>query len=212
MKRITAEQIQALEKIGASTSEVVIGIDEVGVGCWAGPMTVAGVAVPRGWSHPEVKDSKALSKGKRKKAEAIVKESALSWFITSATNSEIDVEGVQHARARLTEEVALKMLQYFPGALLVQDGDLPVVIGGAPQNMVWLAKADVLVPAVSAASVLAKVCRDEFMLLQSKNYPGYGFETNMGYGTAKHIEGLLAKGVCQLHRLSYKPVKQHLVR
>jgi ribonuclease HII len=77
--------------------------------------------------------------------------------------------------------------------------------------MVWLTKADALVPAVSAASVVAKVHRDEFMREQAANYAGYGFETNMGYGTKRHMHGLRTRGVCPLHRRSYRPVKPFLV-
>jgi ribonuclease HII len=203
----TPEQQRALEKIQASTSPTVIGIDEVGMGCWAGPVTVAGVVVPARWDAEGVKDSKALSPKQRKRAEETIKSQALSFAILSASNVEVDTEGVHHARERLTEQVALLLLEHFPDALIVQDGDIPVVIGGRPQNMVWMAKADALVPAVSAASILAKVCRDEFMVAQSKLYPGYAFERNMGYGVPSHVDGLRRYGPCPLHRRSYKPVK-----
>lgn len=209
---LTPEQQLALEKIGASPSPTVLGIDEVGMGCWAGPVTVAGVVVPKGWDAEGVRDSKALTPRQRKKAEGAIRAQALSYAIFSASHAEVDREGVGRVRDRLTEQVALQLLQPFPNALIVQDGELPAVIGSRPQNMVWMAKADALVPAVSAASILAKVCRDEFMVAMARLYPGYAFERNMGYGVPAHIEGLRRLGPCPIHRLSYKPVKRFLVR
>ena len=209
---VTPGQQLALEKIAASLSTTVIGIDEVGMGCWAGPVTVAGVVVPKGWDAEGVEDSKSLSPRQRKKAEGTIKAQALSYAIFSASHEEVDRQGVGSTRDRLTEQVALQLLQPFPDALIVQDGEVPAVIGARPQNMVWLAKADVLVPAVSAASILAKVCRDEFMVAMSRLYPGYAFERNMGYGVPAHIAGLRKLGPCPIHRISYKPVKRFLVR
>ncbi len=203
-------QTTALQVIAAHGSEHVIGIDEVGLGCIAGPVTVAAAVLPKGWSHEKVKDSKQISKkgSGHSEADAIVREHALSFCILSCTNDDVDAEGLARVKDKLTEQCALTMLQYFPHALIVQDGDVPTVIGGRIQeNMVWLAKADIYVPAVSAASCLAKMYRDQFMKEQSKLYPGYGFETNAGYGTGQHKAALLAIGACRLHRTSARPVK-----
>jgi ribonuclease HII len=200
-------QTQALERIEASTSPFIIGIDEVGLGCIAGPVTVAAVVVPKGWSHADVQDSKSLTPRKRKKADKIVREQASCFCILSASSAEVDAEGVRGVNERLTEQVALYCLQYFPDALIVQDGDVPTVIGGRLQNMVWLPKADVHVPAVSAASCLAKVLRDKFMQEQDALYPGYDFFASKGYGTKKHNEGLKKLGACPIHRRTFKPVQ-----
>lgn len=201
-------QTTALLAIADSPSLHVIGIDEVGLGCAAGPVTVAAAVMLKGWAHESVRDSKDLTKPGHAKADAIVREHALSFCILSATNDEVDAEGLANVKDRLTEQCALTMMHYFPAALLVQDGDVPTVIGGRPQaNMVWLAKADIHVPAVSAASCIAKLYRDQFMIEQSKLYPGYGFETNAGYPTPKHKAALRSLGACRLHRKTVKAVK-----
>lgn len=208
---VTEPQLQALEKIGASTSEHVIGIDEVGLGSWAGPVVVAAAVLPKDWRHEKVKDSKLLTPKRREVADPIVREAALMHCIFPLDNEYVDRHGLLHTKDILTERCALKCLEYFPYALIVQDGDVPTVIGDVPRNMVWLPKADVLVPAVSAASILAKVYRDNFMKEQAKLYPGYGFETNVGYRSPKHIEGLEKQGITPLHRKSYKSIKRFLV-
>ena len=207
MIRKTAEQALALQKIADTPSRHIIGVDEVGLGCLAGPVTVAAAVFNKEWAHKKVRDSKTYTPRQRRQADAIVRKEALSFCIFSATNDEIDQTGVHQAKQRLTEQCVLKMLEYFPDALIVQDGDIPTVIGNKPQNMVWLPKADALVPAVSAASVLAKVYRDHFMYQMSYEYPGYGFGSNMGYGTEQHLKALREQGACYLHRKSFKPVK-----
>lgn len=204
----TEAQKWALGRIESYTSEYVIGIDEVGMGCWAGPVVVAGAVLPKGWSHKDVKDSKKLSPKRREKAWTILQESVLARAVLWADNTVVDQYGVHRVREWLTEGAALYCLRRFPEALIVQDGDVPAVIGGAPQNMVWLAQADVYVPAVSAASVIAKVSRDRYMKQMHAQYPHYGWGTNMGYGTDAHSAGLLVHGACALHRRSYRPVQR----
>lgn len=208
---LTEMQMRALEKIGASDAQYVIGVDEVGLGSWAGPVVVAAAVLPREWKHSEVTDSKKLSPKKREKADAIVREAVLMHCIFSGDNLEVDARGVHRMREALTVQASMKCLEYFPDALVVQDGDLPILLSGSPPpRLVWLPKADLLVQAVSAASILAKVYRDHFMKEQAKLYPGYGFETNVGYGSKKHSEGLEKLGVCPLHRLSYKPIRRYI--
>jgi ribonuclease HII len=199
-------QMRALEKIEASPAPYVIGIDEVGMGSWAGPVVVAGVVLPKGWKHKDIKDSKKLSPKRRELAFQLVTQHSLARVVLWSNNQEIDRHGIRTVRDWLTEGAALYCLRRYPDALIVQDGDVPVVIGGIPQNMVWLSKADVFVPAVSAASCLAKVSRDAYMRQVHDTYPHYGWDTNMGYGTQAHSEGLLEHGACPLHRMRYKPV------
>lgn len=208
MSALTPAQQTALAQIASSSSEHIIGVDEVGMGCLAGPVTVAAAVFPAGWAHVRVKDSKLLTSKAREAADLIVRKEALAFCIESAPSTEIDEHGIHKTHAMLVEKVVLQCLSWFPAALIVQDGVLPVTIGGGPQNMVWLSKADVHVPAVSAASILAKVYRDAFMLKMSWEYPGYNFGTNMGYGTREHLDALREIGVCPLHRRSYKPVRR----
>jgi ribonuclease HII len=209
---VSAAQQQALERIEQTPVECVIGIDEVGMGCWAGPVVVAGVVMPKDWRDPDVKDSKQLTPKRRKAARDKVLAAALAHVVLEGSNALVDRLGVRRVQELLTEGVALYCLRRFPDALIIQDGDIPVMVGNMPQKMVWLAKADVLVPAVSAASVLAKVHRYTLMHAAHKTYPAYGFDRNVGYGTALHMRGLEAAGACPLHRMSYSPVKRLSLR
>lgn len=202
-------QRKALEKIEREDVETIIGIDECGLGSWAGPIVVAGVAVPKQWVHPEVVDSKTISHAKRLRVlEQIICPAVLHRCVFSQDAEMIDREGVENVRRRLTEGVALFLLHRFPISLVVLDGDTPVPIYRAEKKTVCLPGADALVPAVSAASILGKVSRDLYMLEQAKLYPEYGFEASMGYGTHRHRKALEEHGLCPLHRLSYKPVRE----
>jgi len=198
-------QQRALQCIEDHSSEYILGVDEVGVGSWAGPVTVAGCVFPSGWKNPAVKDSKQLTPLRRHEARKVVLQEALMSVVLEAPNTVIDEYGMQEVHAWLTEGVIFYCLRRYPSALVVQDGETPVAVEGNPP-MIWLAKADVYVPSVSAASVLAKEHRDAFMREQHGAYPSYGFRTNMGYGTPQHQVGLHRVGVCPLHRMSYKPV------
>jgi ribonuclease HII len=200
-------QQRALQLIAEYPLPYLIGIDEVGVGSWAGPVVVAGCVVTAGWRDAAVKDSKQLTQKRRQVARDIILRSALASVVLEASSDIIDQYGIGKVHAWLTEGVALYCLRRFPDALVIQDGELPIPVGGGPP-MVWLAKADVHVPAVSAASVLAKEHRDKYMREQHALYPAYGFNTNMGYGTPQHHKGLQQVGTCPLHRISYKPVQQ----
>jgi len=209
---VSLEQARALANINRSSANYIIGIDEVGLGPWAGPVTVGAVVMPKGWSHEEVRDSKKLSHKGRLRARTIILKTCLAHCTLDCTARDIDRYGIKKAHALLTEGAALYCLRRFPDALIVQDGDIPVAIDGRPYqySMVWLSKADVLVPAVSAASVLAKLHRDARMVELSRRYPHYDFEHNKGYHSLKHVEGLEHHGICSIHRRSYKPVMRYL--
>jgi len=207
---VSPSQQEALRRIEEADVEYIIGIDEVGLGPWAGPVTVGAVVVPKGWRHHSVRDSKQLSAKARLAATRFIYDAAVAHCVISSPVEDIDKYGLKKAHALVTEGAALYCLKRYPDALIVQDGDIPVTVDGRPQKMVWLPKADVLVPAVSAASIIAKLNRDAFMTKAAKEFPGYGFAQNKGYGTSQHIEGLKKHGVCSLHRKSYKPVKRFL--
>ena len=203
-------QRDALKRIEESKAEFIIGIDEVGMGCWAGPMAVAGVVVPKGWTHPDVTDSKEF-KQKRVKMLRVLLEAVypnvLDKCLLSRHAPLLDEYGLEESQRHLTEGVAIMLRRKYPGALVVQDGS-PVPIDGSMRRVIALPKADLHVKAVGAASILAKVSRDQYMIQQSEEYPGYGFETNVGYHSLTHKQALREQGPTPLHRRSFKPVQE----
>jgi ribonuclease HII len=177
----------------------IVGIDEVGRGCLAGPV-VAG-AVILGKDISGLKDSKLLSRSKREYLSPIICSSSKAWAIGWASNTEIDSFGLTEA-VRLAMRRALKQIEINYEAIII-DGNYNFLRENSLSKAVI--KADQTVPAVSAASIIAKVERDKYMRNLSPKFPNYGFEKNVGYGTALHLEQLKLKGVCSLHRLSFKP-------
>lgn len=184
-------------------NKIVIGIDEVGRGSWAGPLVVGAVIL----SAPieGLTDSKLLSKAAREAIAARLIAVSESYSLGWVTPQEVDELGLT-AGTRLAIERAIQAMPAHD--YIVIDGSVNFL----PDNpkAVTCVKADSLVPAVSAASILAKVERDAYMTEQDTLYPDYGFASNVGYGTAQHRLALASKGVTSLHRLSYKPVQQFL--
>lgn len=179
---------------------VTIGIDEVGRGCWAGPVVAAAVILHQ--SINGLTDSKLLSKKQREKlAGDIYRTSAvgLGW-VEPAEIDEISLS----AAVRLAMQRALEKITVDYDEIII-DGQLNFLANNQKARAVI--KADVSVPSVSAASIVAKVARDQYMTNIAKEYPDYGFDRHVGYGTALHIERLKLHGVSELHRRSYKPVQ-----
>jgi len=209
-RSLTEHQKQCLHQIEKGKHQYVIGIDEVGLGSWAGPIMVAGVVFPKGWSHSHIVDSKTIAHAKRERAlQEFIYPYSPAYCVLSMTSQQIDRIGIETARQQLTEGCALYCLTRFPEALVVQDGDRPVPVDGRLDHVVCLPKADALVAAVSAASILAKVTHDLFMFEQARYYPDYGFITNVGYRSVTHERGLQRYGLTPIHRRSYKPMQNY---
>lgn len=181
---------------------IVIGIDEVGRGSWAGPVIAAAVALSG--PIPGLADSKRLTKARRAQLSQIIYAKAAYVGVGWVSAAEVDTAG-------LTAAVGTAMRRAMAGLTidyddLVIDGNINYLADVALART--LVKADQLIQAVSAASIVAKVARDSFMTEQALQYSGYGFESHVGYGTQKHRQAIMDYGICELHRRSVKPIKQ----
>ncbi len=180
---------------------MIVGIDEVGRGCWAGPL-VAG-AVLLGDPIPGLADSKKLSKKRREQLDAEIRLNAIASGLGWVSPAEVDQLGLTEA-VRLAMQRAIAAITA-PYDEIIIDGNYNF-LADMPRSS-CLVKADDLVPAVSAASILAKVARDNYMAKAAIAYPEYQFDRHVGYGTAAHMAALKLHGICELHRQSYAPIK-----
>jgi ribonuclease HII len=180
---------------------ITVGIDEVGRGCWAGPVVAGAVILHK--PIVGLKDSKLLSKKQRVSLATKIHDLAEAVGIGWVEPAEVDALGLT-AAVRLAMERALQQIKADYDELIV-DGNYNFFAGNPKARAVI--KADALFPAVSAASIVAKVARDDYMAEAAKLHPNYGFEKHVGYGTKLHIEMLKAHGVSDIHRLTYKPIR-----
>jgi ribonuclease HII len=184
----------------------VAGLDEAGRGAWAGPLYAAAVVLPTDERVMDVlagvKDSKKMSASQRERWKDCIKAVSMDWAIGTANPQEIDQMGIVAAN-RIAMTRALEQLHYRPEYLLVDYIRLPDC--DLPQTN--LPKGDALSLSIAAASVLAKTARDALMIEMDSRYPRYGFAQHKGYGTARHRAALEAAGVCELHRMSFAPMK-----
>lgn len=180
---------------------MLVGIDEVGRGCWAGPLVVGAVMLQQ--DIPGLADSKQLSARRRAVLHSQIIQHAqvgLGWV----SAQEIDNLGLA-ASLRLAARRAFVQLAARDASQIIIDGTVNLLPG---DSRVQLQKqADASVPCVSAASIVAKVERDAFMHAQSRIFPDYGFEHHVGYGTKRHRHALEVHGVTSLHRRSFRPVQ-----
>ena len=184
---------------------IVLGVDEVGRGCWAGPLVAGAVVLPG--MIPGLRDSKKLSASQRSKLAEQIYLLAAGWGLGWVTPAEVDRLGMTAAvRTAMVRAVAQVACEYDE---IVIDGSYNFLDGCAPAGaeVRTLIGADNIVPAASAASIIAKVARDAYMHQMAKEFPGYGFEKHVGYGTARHVQALQTLGPCELHRMSFKPLK-----
>jgi ribonuclease HII len=191
---------------------MIVGIDEVGRGCWAGPVVAAAVVLPEldaasAELLESLRDSKVLSRAQRVKLDAQIRQHAMAIGIGWVSPRRVDMYGLTSA-VRMAMEEALHAVA-MPDLDVVIDGNYNFLahLDQTQRKITTLVKADATVPAVSAASIIAKVARDEHMRLAGLAFPEYGFEKHVGYGTAAHIAALKEHGVTELHRKSYKPIK-----
>ncbi|MDF2867978.1 MAG: ribonuclease [Gammaproteobacteria bacterium] len=187
--------------------EYIAGVDEAGCGPLAGPVIAAAVILDPTNPVLGLTDSKKLSEKRREALVPIIKQQALAWAIARAEVHEIDALNILQARL-LAMKRAVEALIIIPELALI-DGNF------CPQlscNTRAIVGGDLSEPAISAASILAKVSRDQEMLAMEALYPGYGFAQHKGYPTKTHIMALQALGVSPIHRRSFAPVQKQIVK
>ena len=194
------------EKIAFSSGfTYVAGIDEAGRGPLAGPVTAAAVILPAGLSITGVDDSKKLTPDKREKLFEIIMAQALSIGVGFMSPADIDRINILQATRRA---MLVAVLQLFPQPdYLLIDG-ISTIDSTVPQKTIK--KGDSLSLSISAASIIAKVTRDRFMIEMDSKYPGYGFAGHKGYGSAAHLDAIRRLGPSPIHRLTFGGVKEYV--
>lgn len=177
---------------------VICGVDEAGRGPLAGPVVATAVILPQGLEIPGLNDSKKLSDKRRRELFPVIQEQAVAYGIGWASEKEIDEINILQATF-LAMRRALDAMGTVPNLALV-DGNRDPGLSVATKTVV---KGDSLSANIAAASVLAKVTRDDFMEEMAVKYPGYGFEIHKGYGTKAHYAALESLGPCEIHRMSF---------
>jgi ribonuclease HII len=179
----------------------IIGVDEAGRGPLAGPVVAAAVILKSPLEG--LTDSKKLSEKKRILLAENIKKEALYYHMGIASVEEIDAFNIHHATL-LAMQRAIEPIAHF-AHLAIIDGIFAPNVNIATQTLV---QGDLLHPSISAASILAKVTRDNIMYEYEEKYPNYGFAKHKGYGTAKHLEALQNHGACEIHRQSFSPIQR----
>lgn len=178
--------------------ELICGVDEAGRGPLAGPVCAAAVILPKGLVIPGLNDSKKLSDKRRRELFPIIQQEAVSFGIAFASQEEIDEINILQATF-LAMRRAMEQLNPQPEFALI-DGNRETDFGVPCKTVI---KGDSLSANIAAASVLAKVTRDNWMMEAAEKYPGYGFEIHKGYGTKAHYAALEKLGPCPIHRRTF---------
>ena len=182
------------------------GCDEAGRGCLAGPVFAAAVILPKRFRHPLLNDSKLMKPEDRYELREIIQQKAVTWAVASVDHEEIDRINILRASFKAMH-LALDQLASKPELILV-DGHMFTPYAEIPHKC--MIKGDAHFASIAAASVLAKTFRDDFMKNLHLEYPGYGWETNKGYGTIEHRKAIEAFGLTPFHRRSFQISKLQL--
>lgn len=180
--------------------KLIVGLDEVGRGPLAGPLAVGAVVLSRGKQIPGLNDSKKIPEAARKEIAEAIKDNARAWSVQYIDADHIDAAGMS-VSLRMAFSRAIKDIE--------SQGVVPdvVLIDGNPLHLdkreINIIKGDMKCASIAAASIIAKVARDERMIEYAKTYPLYGFEKSKGYASAEHIEAIKTYGLCDIHRQSF---------
>ena len=196
------EKMLTYEKeLYAQGIQLIAGVDEVGRGPLAGPVVAAAVILPKNCKIPGLNDSKKIPKSKHQAIYQAVLDQAISVGIGVKDNHVIDRVNIYEA-TKLAMLEAIQELDPQPQHLLIDAMKLDL-----PISQTSIIKGDANSLSIAAASIVAKVTRDQMMVAYDQEYPGYDFAQNAGYGTTKHLEGLEKQGVTPIHRRSFEPIK-----
>ncbi|KHK00601.1 ribonuclease HII [Desulfovibrio sp. TomC] len=188
---------------------LIAGVDEAGRGCLAGPVVAGAVILPAGYDLPGLTDSKKLTAPRRDVLAAAIKRQAVAWTVAMVWPGEIDRINILQATFAAMAK-ALAHLRHAPSLARI-DGNkiIPLARLGHLAHVIEqeaIIGGDLTVPAISAASILAKTARDRLLAVYDRRYPGYGFAAHKGYGVAVHLAALRTLGPCPIHRLTFRGV------
>jgi ribonuclease HII len=187
---------------------MIIGIDEVGRGSWAGPLVIGAVVLDDSYSIVGLNDSKLLTRSQREQLIDTLTKFGRVFSSGWVDNNTIDRYGLTIATKIAILNALEKISVNVAIDKIIIDGNINYLKDTSYEgDVLVMKKADSLVPCVSAASILAKVVRDRYMFHMSEKYPEYDFKNNVGYGTKTHIDAIKRYGTTPIHRLSYKPLK-----
>jgi ribonuclease HII len=184
----------------------IAGVDEVGRGPLAGPVVAAAVILPEDFFLPGIDDSKKISEKKRNEYEEIIRREAIAVSVAKIDAPEIDRVNIYEATKKAMLS-AIASLSTTPEVLLIDAMRLET-----PYVVESIIKGDSKSVSIAAASIVAKVARDRFMVELSRQFPEYGFQQNMGYGTREHLQAIQKYGITPYHRKSFAPVKDSLLK
>ncbi|HCY90283.1 MAG TPA: ribonuclease HII [Chitinophagaceae bacterium] len=180
------------------------GVDEAGRGSYAGPVVAAAVILPKNFRHPFLNDSKQLKPQKREELRVLIEAESIAYAVAMVDHTRIDSINILQATYQAMHE-AIGQLKQRPDRLLI-DGNRFRPYPGIPHHC--MVKGDGKYASIAAASILAKTYRDKFMQELHTEYPLYGWDKNMGYGTAAHREAIAKHGLCIYHRKSFRIVQE----
>jgi len=201
-KRQKAPGLEEEHRLSKNGFKNIAGLDEAGRGALSGPIVAAACILNDDKRLYKIRDSKLLDSKKRETLAKRIKQQAKAYSFGVVENSEIEKFGL-HKAGLLALKRAVEKLKIKPDFILIDYYKVPDIF--IPQKAII--KGDSVCASIAAASILAKVYRDNLMRQLAKRYPGYFFEENKGYGTKKHLEALKKLGPCKIHRRNFAPVK-----
>ena len=185
--------------------KISAGVDEVGRGSLIGPVYAAAVILNKSINRKLLKDSKILSKKKREELYSYIKKNSI-WAIGKASVKEIEKINILQASLLAMKRAVLKLNQK-PSLVLIDGNKLPDL---KDYKLKYVIKGDQKIPSISAASIIAKVSRDKFITKLSKQFKGYRWNTNSGYGTKEHLRSIKKLGITKFHRKTFSPISDLL--